>query len=87
MNIRHEVAEDKIRLPEQALAKLLGISLAEYRKLSHKPLKASKDMKGNIVEFYMQISNNNEQSVIAKINPSVGNIAWFTRQQVERHYV
>lgn len=87
MNIRREIAEDKIRLPEQALAKLLGISLAAYRRLSHKPLKASKDLKGNIVEFYMQISNNNDPLVIAKINPSVGNIVWFTRQQVEDHYV
>lgn len=87
MHNKNEVAEHKLRLPEQALAKLLGISLPEYRKLSHKPLKPSIDLKGNIVEFYMQISNNNEQDVLTKINPSIGNIVWFSRQEVEQHYV
>jgi hypothetical protein len=87
MHIKNEIAEHKTRLTEQAIARLLGISLPEYRHLSHKPLKAAKDLKGNIVEFYMQISNNNEPEVISKINPSVGNIVWFTRQQVESHYI
>ena len=83
MLTRQESAEQKIRLPDKAMAHLLGISVAEYQHLSHKPLQASKDAKGNIIEFFMQISNNNVPEVMAKISPGIGNIVWFDRHEVE----
>ncbi len=83
MRTKQEFAEQKIRLPDHAIAHLLGISVSEYQHLSHKPLKASKDSKGNIIEFYMQISSNNDPEVMAKISPDLGNIVWFERDVVE----
>ncbi|WP_118951608.1 hypothetical protein [Taibaiella helva] len=86
MRTKQEFAEQKIRLPDHALAHLLGLSLSEYKHLSHKPLKASKDSRGNIIEFYMQISNNNNPEVMAKIGLDLNNIVWFERDEVESCY-
>lgn len=86
MIMSHEVPEQHIRLPDKAIAALLGISLDEYLALSHKPLQEFRDMSGRIIEFYMHVSPNNDQKVLNKLKIDHSNFVRFRPEEVYRFY-
>lgn len=81
------------KLSDESIVKILGITLEEYKTLSHKPLKAFLDLRGNIREYYMQISTNNNPEVLKKLSIDKRNLVRFRPEDVkkldlikERHY-
>jgi hypothetical protein len=68
MQLKPDVSEYRARLTDFAIAKLLGISLEEYGKLSHLPIDITKDIRGTIREFHIRISTNNPPELLAKLD-------------------
>lgn len=82
-----EVPEYRIRLPESAIANLMGLALTEYLALSHKPLEAFKDITGKIVEFYIHVSSNNDPKILDKLNLDSSNFVRFKPEMIYGSYV
>ncbi|WP_118974620.1 hypothetical protein [Taibaiella koreensis] len=87
MEKRIEVPEFRVRLPDHAIAQLLGISLSDYQVLSHRPIEAYRDVNGEIVEFYIHVSSNNSPRLLDQLNMDHSNFVRFTPKQVYAHYV
>lgn len=80
------VPEQNIRLPDSAIAQLLGLSLNEYHKLSHMPLEDFRDIEGRIISFSMHISPNNDQDLLQKLNLDRSNFVRFKAEEVLSYY-
>jgi hypothetical protein len=87
MNRIEEVPEFRIRLPDKAIATLLGLTLAEYLLLSHKPIEAFTDINGNVTEFYIQISPNNAPEILDKLSLDKNGFVRFSPDEVYTMYV
>lgn len=80
------VPEQQIRLPDSAIAQLLGLSLGEYHKLSHRPMEDFKDMEGRVIAFFMHISPNNDKDILAKLKLDHSNFVRFKAEEVFSYY-
>lgn len=80
------VPEQNIRLPDSAIARLLGLSLDEYHKLSHKPMEDFRDSEGKVIAFQMHISPNNDQNILDKLNLDHSNFVRFKAEEVFAYY-
>lgn len=78
--------EQMIRLSDKAMAALLGLSHSEYLSLSHRPIEMLEDINGNVLEFYIHISPNNEQHILNKLKIDRNNFVRFTPEEVYNHY-
>lgn len=87
MERENTVPEFRIRLPDKAIAALLGLSLTEYLLLSHRPIEAFTDINGNIIEFYIHVSSNNNPGILQKLNMDKSNFVRFAPEEVYRMYV
>lgn len=87
MERKEEVPEFRIRLPDQVIAGLLGLTLTEYLLLSHKPIEAFTDLNGNITEFYIHVSANNSPDVLKKLKLDKSNFVRFRPEEVYQMYV
>ena len=86
MYTARSVPEQQIRLPDSAIAQLLGLSLGEYHKLIHKPMEDFKDLEGRIVAFFMHISPNNDKEILAKLKLDRSNFVRFNAEEVFAYY-
>jgi hypothetical protein len=82
-----QVSEHQVRLTDQSIASLLGISLEEYLSLSHKPIQAYTDINGEVTEFYIHVSTNNNPRILSKLNLDKSNFIRFKPEEVYRMYV
>lgn len=80
------IPEQHIRLPDSAIAQLLGLSLTEYHKLSHRPMEDFRDIEGRIIAFSMHISPNNDRDILAKLNLDRSNFVRFKAEEVFPYY-
>ncbi|PSK94619.1 hypothetical protein [Taibaiella chishuiensis] len=80
------VPEQQIRLPDSAIAQLLGLSLGEYHKLSHRPMEDFKDIEGRVIAFFMHISPNNDKDILAKLKLDHSNFVRFKAEEVFSYY-
>ncbi|WP_118952746.1 hypothetical protein [Taibaiella helva] len=87
MEKRTEVPEYRVRLPDHAIARLLGITLSDYQLLSHRPIEAYRDIHGKIVEFYIHVSSNNSPRLLDQLNMDRSNFVRFTPEKVYAQYV
>ena len=87
MKRTEEIPEFRIRLPDMAIATLLGLSLAEYLLLSHKPIDAFTDINGNVTEFYIQVSPNNDPEILEKLSLDKSGFVRFAPEEVYVMYV
>ena len=87
MHTEGEISEQKkqVWLSDSAMATLLGLSLNEYLKLSHRPIEALEDINGNVLEFYIHVSPNNEPGILGKLKIDRSNFVRFTPEEVYRH--
>jgi hypothetical protein len=69
-------------LTGEVTAKLLGITLEEYRMLIHRPLEAFVDDKGNVIAFYIRFSTNNNERLLEKLDIDKNYIVTFKPEQV-----
>jgi hypothetical protein len=66
--IHHSETTYAVILTDEAIAKLLGITLEEYQTLTHRPLEALVDDQGNVTAFCMRFSTNNNERLLSKLN-------------------
>ena len=72
---------------EKGFAKLLNLTVDEYRKLRHAPLIAEVNVMGAIIGYFMHISPNNETHLLEKIILfKKSNFIWFSVNQVSSIY-
>jgi hypothetical protein len=69
-------------LTDNAIAKLLAITLEEYQMLLHRPLEAFVDDNGNVIAFYIRFSTNNNERLLEKLNIDKNYIVTFKPEQV-----
>jgi len=74
------------RIPDHAIAKLLGLSLEEYHNLNHLPLEAETDSTGEVIGFKMRVSSGNSQNLLSKLNVDKNFIVKLRPEQVYRYY-
>lgn len=86
MGPERTVPEQNIRLPDSAIAQLLGLSLDEYHKLNHKPMEDTRDKEGKIIAFHMHISPNNDKNILDKLNLDHSNFVRFKAEEVYSYY-
>jgi hypothetical protein len=55
-------------IPDWKIARLLGLSLPEYHDLSHRGLKELTDIFGEVIEYYIHISQNNKTEILNKLD-------------------
>lgn len=55
---------------DQTLAGLLGLTLQEYRDLSHSGIKEVRDTRGHLLYYYMVVSPLNTASTLSKLKMS-----------------
>ncbi len=72
------------KLSDESIVKILGITLEEYKALSHKPLKTFLDLQGNIREYYIQVSTNNDPEVLKKLSMDKRNLVRFKPEDVRK---
>lgn len=77
--------KNQVWLSDRAMAGLLGLSLNEYLTLSHRPIEALEDINGNVLEFYIHVSPNNEPDVLGKLKIDRNNFVRFTPEEVYSH--
>jgi hypothetical protein len=82
-----KVPEFRIRLPDKAIASLLGLTLSEYLLLSHKPIEAFTDINGEVTEFYIQVSPNNDPDILEKLPLDKSGFVRFKPPEVYALYV
>jgi hypothetical protein len=84
MYVERGISEQKnqLRLSDKAMAALLGLSLSEYLILSHRPLEAFEDINGNVLEFYIHVSPNNEAHILNKLKIDRNNFVRFTPEEI-----
>lgn len=87
MEHTHVTPDYKVRLTDKAIARLLGITMDEYHILSHRPIEANTDIKGEITEFYIHISSNNTPELLSKLNCDASNFVRFKPEEVYALYV
>jgi hypothetical protein len=63
------------------------LSLSEYHTLSHRPLEMLEDIHGNVLEFYIHVSDNNEPHILNKLKIDRNNFVRFTPEEVYQHSV
>lgn len=80
------IPEYRVRLTDNQIAKLLGISISEYTKLSHLPLQAFTDLEGNVTEFYIHVSTNNDPELLSKLNLDKNNFVRFKPEEIYSKY-
>lgn len=80
------IPEQNIRLPDSAIAQLLGLSLTEYHKLSHKPMEDFRDVEGRVIAFHMHISPNNDKDILDKLKLDHSNFVRFKAEDVFPYY-
>ena len=81
------IPDYRAKLNEKAMAKLLGITVAEYQSLSHKPIEAYTDISGNITEFYIHVSTNNDPGLLSKLHRDESNFIRFKPEEVYRNFI
>ncbi len=81
------IPEYRVRLPDIEIARLLGISITDYVNLSHRPLEAFTDTQGNVIEFYIHVSSNNDPRLLSKLNLDKSNFVRFKPEEVYSRYV
>jgi len=81
------IPEYRIRLTDASIATLLGISVEEFHSLNHRPIEAYEDENGNIMEFYILVSSNNDPDLLSKLNSDSSNFIRFKPEDVYRLYV
>jgi hypothetical protein len=86
MDIKDGIREHEIRLSDKAMADLLGLSHNEYLTLSHRPIEMLEDINGNVLEFYIHISPNNEPHILDKLNIDRNNFVRLKPEEVYSHY-
>jgi hypothetical protein len=82
MRTQEKPAEYRSRLPDWLIARLLGLGLKEYLNLAHRGLQEFKDLNGNVVEYYIHISSNNDPAVLGRLNIDRSNFARFRPEQI-----
>jgi hypothetical protein len=85
MYLERKTREQEIRLPDKAMAALLGLSLGEYQTLSHRPLEILEDIHGNVLEYHIHISPNNEPHILNKLKVDRNNIIRLKPEEVHSH--
>jgi hypothetical protein len=82
MYLERKIREQEIRLPDKAMAALLGLSPGEYQSLSHRPLETLEDIHGNVLEYHIHISPNNEPHILNKLRVDRNNIVKLKPEEV-----
>lgn len=85
MYLERKIREHEIRLPDKAMAALLGLSLSEYHSLSHRPMETLEDIHGNVLEYYIHISPNNEPYILNKLRIDRNNMVKLKPEEVHSH--
>lgn len=79
--MKYQVPEFQ-RIPDSAIAKLLGLSLEEYHKLSHLPIEPEEGPNGEIIAFHMRISSGNNPSLLSKLRLDKNHVVKFKPDEV-----
>jgi hypothetical protein len=75
------------RLPDASIAKLLGLTIDEFRNLSHLPIEADMDINGKVIGFYIKVSTNNNPRLLSKLNHDKNYVVSINPEQVYRMYL
>jgi hypothetical protein len=71
------------RTPDRRIAKLLGLSIKEYLHLSHSGLREITNSSNKVIQYYLEVSPNNQPEVLRKLKLNKNNIIYFDPEKVE----
>jgi predicted glycosyltransferase len=87
MRTKNLIAEHKVRLPDAGLANLLGLKLDQYHSLKHHPLSYYTNKDGDVVEYFMIVSDANDRELLAQLKLNQNNYLRFRPEEVHAHFV
>jgi len=87
MTSRHFIHEHHIRLTDAGIAQLLGLNLRQYHNLKHTPLSYFTNKNGEVMEYYMIVSDANDRELLEQLNLSHNNYLRFRPEEVHAHFV
>lgn len=69
---------------EVGLAKLLGLSIKEYKELKHSPLMDIKNHNGVIIEYFIHVSPQNRPELLEKVGIKDSNFLRFSVKEIAK---